>query len=63
MLNQEYNLSLSDLKHIDESIAQTTLHLEQIAIEKRRLENDKTLVCIKFFSFVAILIVFYDMSI
>lgn len=43
MLNQENNLSLADLKHIDESIAQTIVNLEQIAIEKRRLENDKTL--------------------
>lgn len=44
MLNQENNLSLADMKHIDENIAQTIMQLEQIAVEKRRLENDKSLV-------------------
>ncbi|XP_035207810.1 E3 ubiquitin-protein ligase TRIP12-like isoform X3 [Stegodyphus dumicola] len=43
MLNQENNLCLADLKHVDENIAQTILQLEKIAIEKKRLENDKSL--------------------
>ncbi|GBL82262.1 E3 ubiquitin-protein ligase TRIP12 [Araneus ventricosus] len=43
MLNHENNLSLADLKHVDESIAQTIHQLEQLAIEKRKLESDKSL--------------------
>ncbi|KAF8784377.1 E3 ubiquitin-protein ligase TRIP12 like protein [Argiope bruennichi] len=43
MLNQENNLSLADLKHVDESLAHTIHQLEQLAIEKRKLENDKSL--------------------
>ncbi|CAL1261818.1 unnamed protein product [Larinioides sclopetarius] len=43
MLNQENNLSLADLKHVDESIAQTIHQLEQLAVEKRKLESDRSL--------------------
>ncbi|KAG8199196.1 hypothetical protein JTE90_016022 [Oedothorax gibbosus] len=43
MLNQENNLSLADLKHVDETVAQSILQLEKLAAEKRKLESDKSL--------------------
>lgn len=43
MLSQESNLSLADLKHVDETIAQTIHQLEHLAIEKRKIESDKSL--------------------
>ncbi|XP_015911570.1 E3 ubiquitin-protein ligase TRIP12 [Parasteatoda tepidariorum] len=43
MLNQEKYLSLSDLQFVDESLAQNIIKLEQMVIEKHKLENDKSL--------------------
>ncbi|XP_054708683.1 E3 ubiquitin-protein ligase TRIP12-like isoform X2 [Uloborus diversus] len=43
MLNQESNLSLADMKHVDDCVAKTIQQLEDVAKEKRRLENDRSL--------------------
>ncbi|XP_054714479.1 E3 ubiquitin-protein ligase TRIP12-like [Uloborus diversus] len=43
MLNKENDLSLADLMFIDESFAQTVFKLEQIVIQKKKLENNKSL--------------------
>lgn len=43
MLSQEKYLSLGDLQHIDESLAHNIIKLEKIVIEKRKLENDRSL--------------------
>lgn len=51
MLNQENNLSLADLKHVDEAVAQTILQLEKLAAEKKDIESDKSLVRIVIFTF------------
>lgn len=43
MLNQEKYLSLADLQHVDEALAGNIIKLEKILVEKKKLENDKSM--------------------
>lgn len=43
MLNQDNNFSLADIKHIDESLAQTVFKLEELVAKKNQLEYDSPL--------------------
>ncbi|GIY28323.1 e3 ubiquitin-protein ligase TRIP12 [Caerostris extrusa] len=43
MLGQEENLPISELRYVDESLARTVFQLEQIVMEKKRVENDKSI--------------------